>query len=260
MTAPRPPASPEGTTRKANLNLTQVAAAALAAVTTAVLGSTLGAAGTLIGAAGASVITTIGTAVYQSSLERSRESIRSLTYRTRPYPGSRQGSRTTRSHPAAAHTPPGDEQLTGSIDRGPQPADRSRRFATLRWGAVVLGALGAFLLAMMLITSVEWASGQTVGGYGNGTTIGQVLNDQPGPRNPPAPPSPHSPGAPTSETPTQTPTETPTPTPTAPDTSITTPGRDTTSVEPSPTSGRAAPSEVTSTPPLIPPGLPGIGG
>ena len=58
MTAPHSPTSPADTTRKTNLNPTHVAAGALAAVTAAVLGSELGAAGTLIGAAGGSMITT----------------------------------------------------------------------------------------------------------------------------------------------------------------------------------------------------------
>jgi len=257
MTAPHSPTRPDDTPRKTDLNLTRVAAAALAAVTTAMLGSMLGAAGTLIGAAGASVITTVGTALYQSSLERSRERVRSLAQRTRPLPTSREGSKAESSQPAAMNASPGDNRLTGSIDRRPQPRNRSRRLAPLRWGVVVVGALGAFLLAMMVITGFEWASGETVGGNGKGTTIGQVINDQSGPRKPAPLPTPQSPGAPTSETPTETSTETSTEAPT----SISTPngGAD---VEQSPTktSGRPAPSEVTPTPPLIPTRLPGVGG
>jgi hypothetical protein len=252
MTAPHSPPSPDDTTRKTNLSLTHVAAAALAAVTAAVLGSTLGAAGTLIGAAGASVITTIGTAVYQVSLERSRERVRSLAQRTQPSPTSRVGSRTERFHPAAANAPLGDERLTDSTDRGPQPWDRSRRFAALRWGSVAMGTLGGFVLAMMVITGFEWASGETVGGNGKGTTIGQVVNHQPGPQKPAIPPPPHSSTGPTSETPTET-TE-------APDTATTTTTPDGgAGVEHSPTktSDRPAPSEVTPTPPLIQ--LPGVG-
>lgn len=252
MTAPRSPTSPEDTTRTTDLNLTHVVAAALAAVTTAVLGSTLGAAGTLIGAAGASVITTVGTAVYRASLERSRRSVRSLTRRTRPASSSRQGSRTERSHPPAAKAPLRSEQLTDSIDREPQSREHSRRVTPLRGGAMILGALGAFLLAMMLITGFEWASGQTVGGNGTGTTIGHVITDQPGPRTPPAPSAPHNPNTPTPQAPTETPQ--------APDPGTTPDGG--TGVEPNPpkTSDRPAPSEVTPTPPLLPPVLPGLGG
>ena len=250
MTAPHSPPSSDDTTRKIDLNLAQVAAAALAAVTTAVLGSELGATGTLIGAAGASVITTVGTAVYRASLERSRERVRSLAQRTRQRPTSREGSSLEHSHPAAVKAPLRDERLTGST-RGQQYGDRSRRFTGLRWGAAMAGALGAFVLAMMVITGFEWASGGTVGGNGKGTTIGRVVTDQPGPRNPATPP------ASVSETPTETPTETST----APDTSTTTPdGGAGVEQSPTKTSDRPEPSEVTPTPSLIPPGLPGIGG
>lgn len=91
-------------------------------MTTAVLGSVLGAAGTLIGAAGASVVTTVGTALYQASLERSRERVRSLAQRTRPWPTVPVGSRTERPHAAAANAPLGDGQFTDSTRR-PAPSE-----------------------------------------------------------------------------------------------------------------------------------------
>ncbi len=253
MTAPHSPTSPDDTTRKLDLNLTHVAATALAAVTAAVLGSELGAAGTLIGAAAASVITTVGTAVYKASLERSRQRVRTLAQRTRPLPPSRDRARTEHV-PAAVNAPLGHEQRTDGI-RGPQVRDRSRRYATLRWGAMTVGALGAFLLAMMVITGFEWASGSTVGGNGKGTTVGRVVTDPPAPRAPAAPPVSNSPAGPASETPTDT-----TETTEAPETSTTTPDGDADVEENSTrTSDRPAPSEVTPAPPLIP-GLPGVGG
>jgi hypothetical protein len=255
MTAPHSPTRPDDNARKIKFNLTQIAAAALAAVTTAVLGSVLGAAGTLFGAAWASVITTVGTALYQASLERSREGVRSLVQRTRPSPTSREKFRAERPHSAAVNAPLGDEQLTEST-RGPQPEHRFERLMTLRWGAVIVGALGAFVLAMMIITGFEWASGGTVGGNGEGTTIGRVVTDQPVRRNPTAPHVTYGPAGSVSETPTATPTETPT----APNTHTPTPdGGFGVEQSPTETSDRPAPSEVTPTPPLIPPGLPGIG-
>jgi hypothetical protein len=244
MTAPHAPTSPDATKRKADLNAAHVAAAALAAVTTAVLGSELGAAGTLIGAAGASVVTTVGTAVYQTSLERSRKRVRSLAQRARPSSASLQGS----------------EQQGSEAE----PSRRAKQLAALRWGAVIVGSLGAFLLAMTLITGFEWVNGQTVGGNGKGTTIGQVINDQPAAGKPAAPPSPDAPGAsetPTG-TPTETPTETPTPTPQAPgilpgiidSPSTTAPD------QPTPTATSDSPSPTTPNPGLLPPVLRGNGG
>src|ERR687893_1869943 len=120
MTAPHSPTSPDGTSRKIDLNLTHVAATALAAVTAAVLGSELGAAGTLIGAAAASVITTVGTAVYKASLERSRERVRSLAHRTRPLPTSPERSRIERVHSPVVSAPLGNGQRTDGV-RESQP-------------------------------------------------------------------------------------------------------------------------------------------
>ncbi|MGH3784819.1 MAG: hypothetical protein ACRDRO_30455 [Pseudonocardiaceae bacterium] len=227
MTAPDSPTSPAETKRKTDLNLAHVAAAALAAVTTAVLGSELGADGTLIGAAGASVITTVGTAVYQMSLERSRKRVRSLAQRARPSP--------TAQHQA-------------------EPSHRSRRSVALRWGAVIVGSLGAFLVAMTVITGFEWANGQTVGGNGKGTTIGQVINDQPAV---PKPTTPLRPGAPAgSETPTETPTQTSQPPGGILPGLINSP-TSTTTPEPTPTPTSTS-DEVTPTPPTPPPLIPPV--
>ena len=251
MTAPHAPTGPDDTSRKIDLNLTHVAATALAAVTAAVLGSELGAAGTVIGAAAASVVTTVGTALYRASLERSRERVRSLAQRTRPLPASQERSRIERVHPAAVTAPLGNEHRTDGV-RGSQAQGRSRRSATLRWGAIVVGALGAFLLAMMVITGFEWASGGTVGGNGNGTTIGRVVTDQPGPRKPATPPVSNSPAVPSSVAPTET-------TETAEAPEVTSPTAPDDEDNPTKTSDRPVPTEVTSTPPLVP-GLPGFEG
>ena len=251
MTAPHSPPSPAGAKQKLDLNVAHVAGAALAAVTTAVVGSELGAAGTLIGAAGASVVTTVGTAVYQTSLERSRKRVASLAKRTRPSTVSATRADSPKTASAKADSPESDSPEA-------EPSHRSRRSTALRWGAVIVGSVGAFLLAMAVITGFEWADGQTVGGNGKGTTIGQVINDQP------AVPKRTDPGAPAaSETPTATPT--PTPTSTAPGGIL--PGivggpTSTATPEPSPTttSDRPTPREGTPVPSLIPPVLPGGGG
>nr|WP_240519635.1 hypothetical protein [Amycolatopsis antarctica] len=58
---------------KSGIKVVQVAAAALAAVTAALLGSTLGVAGTVLGAGMASIVTTVGSELYLRSLKRTRE-------------------------------------------------------------------------------------------------------------------------------------------------------------------------------------------
>lgn len=62
--------------QKSGLKPAQVVASALAAITAAFLGSTLGVGGTVAGAGIASVITTIGSEVYLRSLRRTREAAR----------------------------------------------------------------------------------------------------------------------------------------------------------------------------------------
>ncbi|MGH3910740.1 MAG: hypothetical protein ACRDRM_07890 [Pseudonocardiaceae bacterium] len=244
------------TTRKVDLSVTQIVAAALAAVTAAVLGSELGAAGTVIGAAGASVIVNVGTVVYRASLERSREKIRVLARSTLPLPTSRDGSRAERSHSPAANAPLDDERLTDSADDEPQPGGRSRRFITLRWGAVVVGAVGSFVLAMMAITGFEGASGKALGGNGEGTTFGRLIDAPPGPPDPADPLTPSTSNAPTSEV---APTETTAPSISA--TTTTTPdgGASVERSRPSQSSETPRPSTVRPPPSLIPTVLPGPG-
>src|SRR3712207_8069863 len=58
------------------LSATQVAAGALAAVSSAVVASFFGLAGTLIGAALASVISTVSAALYSNSLQKTNEKLR----------------------------------------------------------------------------------------------------------------------------------------------------------------------------------------
>ncbi|GLZ56370.1 hypothetical protein [Actinomycetospora sp. NBRC 106378] len=73
------PAEPETTTKASatGLTLPQIIAGALAAATAAILGSFLGVIGTIGGAAAASVISTVGSALYQRSLERTRDAVKS---------------------------------------------------------------------------------------------------------------------------------------------------------------------------------------
>jgi len=64
-----------GKKRAVDVKLTQVLATALAAVTAAFLGSRLGVAGTVTGAGVASVVSTLGSAVYQNYLGRASRSV-----------------------------------------------------------------------------------------------------------------------------------------------------------------------------------------
>jgi hypothetical protein len=251
MTASQPTSSDDPKS-KIDLSMTQVAASSLAAVTAAVLGSGLGVAGTLIGAAGASAITTVATAVYRASLERSGQRVRSLARRTQPVPTSLEEARTERFRPVAAHPAPGSEPPTERLVRLPQPGGRSRRLATLRWGAVSVGALGAFMLAMMVITGFEWASGETVGGNGAGTSLGRVVKVDPAPgqRGTGVRPELPSSSVPTSEAPTDT-SESSETSSTPTETAVPSDEADA-ELSPSTTSDAPTPTTVTPTSPVVP--------
>ncbi|MDQ3988727.1 MAG: hypothetical protein M3291_05950 [Actinomycetota bacterium] len=194
----------EESPRKSDLSVTKVSAAALAALTAAVLGSTIGVAGTVIGAAVASVITTVSSALYQRSLERSREGVRLLAARTIPLP--RQRSEPDVSQPDVPQ-PEVPQSPTAALEDvqplavpGPTTA-RPRR--TVRWSAMAAGSVAAFALAMMVITGFENTTGQTLSD-GNTPTVSQVFGGEK--RTPePAPevPAPEMPTAP-SESPEPT--------------------------------------------------------
>jgi hypothetical protein len=61
-----------------SINLPKTIAAALAAVCAAVVGSFLGVAGTLIGAAVASIIGSVGTEIYERSLKKGGQKLQTL--------------------------------------------------------------------------------------------------------------------------------------------------------------------------------------
>lgn len=135
-------------THRIELSPTQVIGGALAAMTAATIGSQLGLAGTILGAASASVIATIATAVYTTSLRRTQDRVRVVI-----------GSGPRR--PAGAH------RYVGT------PSTRTLPFARLRWRPVLAMAGMAFVLASVGLTSFEMITGTALSG-GQGTTVSQV--------------------------------------------------------------------------------------
>ena len=178
-------------------------AGALAAVTTAVLLSTLGAVGTLIGAALGSIAATVGSAFYAQGLARSRY-------------GMRKAQETARM------------RLSGDIRREDRPT-WAQRLGELPWRRVGLATAGTFAAAMVAVTGFEAVSGHSVSSYtggsasGEGSTIGGVTGNSGHTGGTPGKPH-HTPstfetpsGDPSVEpsgTPTPSPTDVPTPTPT----------------------------------------------
>lgn len=141
---------------KIQLSIVQVIAGALASVSAALVASTFGLKGTLLGAAITSIVASIGGALYTHSLHRARVRIQT---RFNPY--------------------------TGAIERVVIRPPRARR--PIRWGKVAGVAGLVFVLAMGAITIVEVAARRPVAALvgsvpsqHGGTTVGTLLQDAPG--------------------------------------------------------------------------------
>src|SRR4051794_8987585 len=155
---------PKGT----GLSPVQVAAGALAAVSSAVLLSFFGVAGTLTGAALASVISTVGASLYSASLNRTKERLgRALTVRQ----GAPAVEPSGRAEPATTVLP-------AHLDPRRAPAKRFQP----RWSRVAVYAVGVFVVAMGIVTGIELIGQKPVSALvGNShssgtTTLGELSN------------------------------------------------------------------------------------
>jgi hypothetical protein len=225
------------TTETQSIRFSQVLAGAMAAVTAAVLGSTMGFAGTVVGAGLASIVTTLGGALYLRSIQRTKQGVQTVRDKVVARAG---GTSVTLVEEAPEAPAEGEDD---------QPPARRK----LRWPAVVVGSVLAFVLGMMAVTGVEWLRGEPLSG-GEGTTVGRIVRSGQGGGEDPgkAPPATRESTTPGSGQPPVTVTETPStsgnerpqdppsesgqPATTAPDTTTT--GRDSGSATP-PTSGEA---------------------
>ena len=231
---PPPAPSPQPATEKAgslDLSVPKVAGGALAAMTTAALGSQLGVAGTLVGAAIASVIAAVATSLYTASLRHTGERLRTVIPAGRPRSGGRASS-----GPASMAESPAHHVIASSPTPSAASLSPSRR---LNWAGILVGAVAAFALAAVAVTGIELASGRALSGD-EGTTIGQVSDPAQVKAVPTADPTPdptvtvtQSSEPEPSPTETQAPQETPSPTVDAPEPSA--------SVEPSASASSAAP-------------------
>lgn len=218
--------------------IVQVLAAALAAVTAALLGSTIGVAGTVLGAGLASVITTLGGELYLRSLQRTRDAaVKAREVLT--VPGRRRVLDPAEQETVRLTPPDGEEE-------GEKP---ERKFKP-RWAVIAGVSVAAFAVAILAIAGFEGATGKTFGG-GEGTTIGKIIGGGQAQEQrekqdtPPATPS-ETPDDQPETTPTTTPT-TPPPTTTPPTTTPTAPTTTPSTTQAPPTTP-SAPSSAPTTP------------
>lgn len=151
--------------RVLELSFVQLLAGALAAMTSALIGSRLGVSGTVIGAAVGSLVAGVAGSVYTASLHHGRQVIaRAPVVLRSPALVTR---RSTAALPAAAAVPPG---VPGQavLEASSEPPSRRPR-----WKPVLATAATMFVLAGLGITALELATGQAFSGR-EGTTISQV--------------------------------------------------------------------------------------
>lgn len=189
----------------------------LAAVTAAWVAGNVGFSNALTGAAVGSVIATVATAFFTTTIDKGH----SVLVRTD------RGSVVELSETSVLV----DEQ-TGSTTVIPsQPDATESRWRRINWQAVVVATLLTLTVALLAITLYEEAVGRTWGSNEPGTTIGNTIG---GPPSPSATPS-ESPSPSPSPTPSKTPS--PSPSPEEPDSPTPNPApspSETTSPTPSP--------------------------
>lgn len=166
--------SPPARSPRLELSLTQILGSTAAAVTAAFLGSRLGVAGTLIGAALASVISVVGGALYTTSLKATRQQVAKVLVGRSDTDGAdgQDGAGATPVRPGpplgpavlpAAVRPPGRPAgSSGAPARRPRPALRGAFVGALLSAVVFVGAL-------LVVTGVESVTGTALSGGSAGS-------------------------------------------------------------------------------------------
>ena len=231
--------SGQQTRERVSIDWVRTIAGALAAVVSAVVLSTLGAAGTLVGAAVGSVVATVGGAMFAQGLATSRSKLAEAQSVAMRRVGIAQAEvrRAGRADDTAvqeSHLEHADEQLAEAkrelddVAVESAPAGWRARVAQLPWKRIGLSSLALFVVAVLAITAFELLAGRSVssitgGTDGGRTTIGKVARDSGGrgggrdtddPQRSPSPSTGPSDGASPSETggPSGSPTESSSPT------------------------------------------------
>ena len=263
----------DDTPPKLEIDWLKTTGGALAAVSSAVLLSTLGAAGTIIGAALGSVVATVGGALYSQGLVRSRhrlvqaQSVAMRKVGVAQAEVRRAGRKQGDAHTVDAHLRHAQATLDDAKDDldalSDEPVDPGwrARLALLPWKRIALVTAGLFAAAVVAITAFELVIGRTVsdlttGSPGGGSTIGHVVGGGTGTpardqqQTPPADPA--SPSDAPSQAPSGEPSATPSGDPSAtPGTEPT--GTPTPSVTPTPEPSPSAPDPGLVAPASTPP-------
>ncbi len=160
--------------RKFELSPSQVVGGALAAMTAAAIGARLGSAGTIIGAAAASVVAAVSGAIYTASVRHTQEKVRVIL----PARWKTGGSHATvqlvsDSSQANAAVAPAQQLARGDSSK---PWHQRVR---LPWKSAAIAALLTFGIAAVAITGLELVSGHALSGDDGTTTITEVSRRAP---------------------------------------------------------------------------------
>lgn len=150
-------------------NWVQASAASLAAVTSAVLLSTFGVAGTLIGAAVGSLALTVGNAVYSYSINATKHRVATAQSVAVARVGQARAaaSRTAKIENAPEKVREGPDQARRGRegDLYPVPEDTRGVLAALPWKRIAFVSLGVFVAAMLMILAFELVTGRAVSSF-----------------------------------------------------------------------------------------------
>ena len=186
---------PDQTRSRLDLDWVKTTAGALAAVSSAVLLSTLGAAGTLIGAALGSVAATVTSALYSQGLARSRDKVAAVHQQALQKVGVAQAD-VRRAVRDPEHTGDLEEaqerwaQARAELDEAEQQEEQQEgsgearslgdRLRVLPWKRIGVYAAGTFAAAVLVLSVVEAVLGNPVSSYtggsekGGGTSISRL--------------------------------------------------------------------------------------
>ena len=154
------------------INWLGVTGSALGSVSAAVVLSTLGAAGTLIGAALGSLFITVGGTIYAHTLRRAKSGIVKVAEKVTP--ASRRPATTDRTTPRDDLTVAtvADDEITNDSPSTPAPPTSSWK-QTLRglpWKRITWLTAGLFAVTMVVILAFELSTGRPVSSYTGGTS------------------------------------------------------------------------------------------
>lgn len=173
--------------KRLEINWFGVVGSALGAVSAAVVLSTLGAAGTLVGAALGSLCITVGGAIYSHSLERTKARVATASAqaarRTRVAAGAatRRTTTTATVDDSTATTAAGDDPAVSSeAEPGPAKESWQQVVRGLPWKRIAALAVGLFAVAMAIILVFELSTGRPVSSYTGGTSSSSTGTSVPG--------------------------------------------------------------------------------